>query len=47
MNVETKEETKENQAEKLKELGNAAYKKKDWAAALDFYEKALEMDKKE
>ena len=42
-----KEETKENQAEKLKELGNAAYKKKDWAAALDFYEKALEINPQE
>ena len=35
------------EAQKLKELGNEAFKKKDFASALKNYEKAIELDSKE
>ncbi|KAG9300989.1 hypothetical protein G9A89_018941 [Geosiphon pyriformis] len=40
----SEEESKKEEAIKEKELGNAAYKKRDFAAALQHYDKAWELD---
>jgi stress-induced-phosphoprotein 1 len=42
-----KEESKLDQSEEYKELGNQAYKNKEWDKALEFYDKALELKPEE
>ena len=44
---EKKAAPKQDTADEFKEMGNNAYKAKDWTAALEFYDKALELKPEE